>query len=292
MSVLASMWLLGLAWASPDATDEVVLLEGGIPVELVERAKESANQPLWERMRAVSTPLKGTPYQVDAAGEGWGPDPDPPVRYDAFDCLTFVEEVLALTIPADPLSAPLVRNALRYGPSGEISYENRNHFMLHQWIPHNIRGGLLVDITTELGPTVLMQKSVSTNTWNRWKSRPKFALTDDQLPTGSYELNVLPLDVALEEVGNFPPGALVITVRENRSYVPIVVTHIGFVIPSDDPERPLMRHATKMGSEPRVRDDFLDWYLEHLANYRYWKVAGVVVLMPQEASHRVVSGSR
>jgi hypothetical protein len=290
--MLACALFLGLSWASPDAADELVLLEGEIPIQLINRAQETADQPLWKRMRAVSTPLKGTPYQVDAAGEGWGPDPDPPVRYDAFDCLTFVEEILALTIPADPVSAPLVRNALRYGPSGEISYENRNHFMLHQWIPNNIKGGMLVDITTELGQTVEMRKSVTINTWRHWKSRAKFSLSDEQLPTGSYALDVLPLDVALEQVAKFPPGALVITVRENRSYVPIVVTHIGFVIPSDDPERPLLRHATKMGSEPRVRDDFLDWYVEHLANYRYWKVAGVVVLMPQETTPRIVSESR
>ena len=65
-----------------------------------------------------------------------------------------------------------------------------------------------------------------------------------------------------------------------------MVTHIGFVVPSADPERPMIRHATKMGAQPQVRNDFLDWYLEHLSNYKYWKVAGIVVLLPQEIEPR------
>ena len=237
-------------------------------------------------MRDISQPLKGLPYQVDPVGEGAGPDPDPVARYDVFDCLTFVEEVMALGLPVDPASAPEVRTALRYGPSGEVTYENRNHFMMHQWIPHNIKNGMLADITTDLGTTVKMTKVVESRTWTRWKSRPRFLLSDDQFPVGEFSLDVLPLDQALLSLSSIPPGALVLTIRENRSYVPIVVTHIGFVVASDDPERPLLRHATKMGSEPRVRDDFLQWYFEHLQNYRYWKVAGVVVLMPQEFEPR------
>ena len=276
MSLLALGLVAGLAWANP-ADD------AAIPTELMDIARESSDLPLGDRMRAISQPLKGLPYQVDPIGEGAGPDPDPVTRYDVFDCLTFVEEVLALGLPVDPAFASELRQSLRYGPEAEVSYENRNHFMLHQWIPNNIANGLLVDITTELGSTVRMSKTVETRTWTRWKSRSRFMLTDEQLPVGLFELDILPLDQALLSLSSLPPGALIITVRENRSYVPIVVTHIGFVVASDDPERPLMRHATKMGSEPRVRDDFLQWYFEHLQNYKYWKVAGVVVLMPQES---------
>ena len=127
-----------------------------------------------------------------------------------------------------------------------------------------------------------MQKTIQTSTWTRWRSRSNFHLSDDQFPTGRFQLRVLPLDEALAAIAEIPPGSLIITVRENRSYVPIVVTHIGFVVPSADPNRPLLRHATRMGSEPRVRDDFLDWYFEHLQNYRHWQVAGVVILEPRE----------
>ena len=37
----------------------------------------------------------GVPYQESPLGEGVLPDADPVIRFDAFDCVTFVETVLA-----------------------------------------------------------------------------------------------------------------------------------------------------------------------------------------------------
>ena len=222
MMMLAFLIGLGVASAVPEETmvsavEPVELTPEGIPVPLVTVALDSAGLPLWQRMRDTSQTLKGTPYQVDPIGEAEGPDPDPLVRYDVFDCLTFVEEVLALVLPQNPRNAAEIRNALRYGPSGEISYENRNHFMMHQWIPHNLSNGLLVDITGDFGDPISMDKVVHGSTWTRWKSRSRFHLSDTQFPTGEFHLDVLPLDQALLSLADIPPGALVLTVRENRS---------------------------------------------------------------------------
>lgn len=261
--------------------------EGAIPAELIQLARESRHLPLGERMRAVSEPLMGLPYQVDAAGEGFGPDPDPPARYDVFDCLTFVEEVLALTLGPDPLLAPELRKALRYA-EGEPSYSARNHFMLHEWVPNNIAKGLLVDITAEVGEAHLLEKEVTALTWRSWRRRSLFALPDERLPTGTFRMQVLSLSAAARAIERIPDGALLLTVRQSRTYVPIVVTHLGFKLPST-PEVPLMRHATKMGDEPRVRDDRLRWYLEHLRWYANWPVEGITVLMPQELGPRLAA---
>lgn len=259
--------------------------EGVVPPELIAIAREVRNEPLGERMRAVSEPLKGRPYLEGGTGEGVAPDDDPPVRYDAFDCLTLVEEVLALTLGPDPSSAPDIRNALRYA-DGEQTYSARNHFMLQEWVPHNLENGLLVDITAEVGETHLVQKEVGASTWRHWKRRSLFALADDRLPHGTFQLQVLSLGAAAEALDRIPDGALLLTVRQNRPSVPIVVTHLGFKIPST-PEIPLMRHATKMGEEPRVRDDRLRWYVEHLRWYANWPVEGITVLMPQELGPRL-----
>ena len=142
-----------------------------------------------QRLDHVSKLLLQRPYQVDAIGEGKAPDSDPIFRYDVFDCLTFVEEVLALTLPYDPLDAPQIRQRLRYGPDGGIDYDNRNHFMLQQWIPNGIASGILVDVTSDLGASVLMEKTVSKSTWTRWKSRSRFHLSDEQFPVGEYQLD-------------------------------------------------------------------------------------------------------
>ena len=63
------------------------------------------------------------------------------------------------------------------------------------------------------------------------KSRSKFHLSDDHFPVGHYQLDAF-RDEASAVLTDIPSGALILTVRENRSYVPIVVTHIGFVVPS------------------------------------------------------------
>ncbi|MCB9741246.1 MAG: DUF1460 domain-containing protein [Alphaproteobacteria bacterium] len=46
-------------------------------------------------MKAISEPWLGLPYQLGPLGEAGGVDPDPVMRFDVFDCLTFIEEVLA-----------------------------------------------------------------------------------------------------------------------------------------------------------------------------------------------------
>ena len=56
------------------------------------------SRPLSERLDLVSAKFLGTAYVASPLGEGTGKDPDPLVRYDAVDCLTFVEEAIALSL--------------------------------------------------------------------------------------------------------------------------------------------------------------------------------------------------
>ena len=86
------------AWAGPG--------ESTLPEAVREAAVDSRNLPLAERIDRVSESMLGHPYVNDPLGEGRGVDRDPPVRYDAYDCLTFVEEVLALSLGV-ALNAPI-----------------------------------------------------------------------------------------------------------------------------------------------------------------------------------------
>ena len=261
----------------------VVVDEGAMPEELVAVARQVVGRPIGERMAAISQVLLGRPYQVDGAGEGWAPDLDPPARYDAFDCLTFVEEVLALALAGDPMSAPALRQRLRYGDAAP-AYAARRHFMVAQWVPGAVADGLLVDITDQLGETHLVDLDITADTWRGWRKRALFQLPDPALPTGRFTLPVLSVDAALAAIDAIPAGALVLTVRQARPGVPIVVTHLGFKLPGGS-ERPMIRHATKMSGQ-RVMDHSLAWYLEHLRWYDRWPVDGVTVLMPREQGPR------
>ncbi len=255
---------------------------GALPDALRDGAERSLDLPLPARMKAVSEPLLGLPYLVDPLGEGSGHDPDPLARYDAFDCLTFVEEVLALALAGDPVHAAPIRLGLRY--DGSPSYADRHHFMELQWIPSAIADGWLRDATGDYGATVRFEREVTDSLWRNWSGRAAFALTDEQLPTGLMGLDVLPLDEAIAAADRLRPGSIVLTVREDRPWVPLWITHLGIVIEHDGAR--LFRHASRMKSGPVTRDNRLRPYLELLGSYKNWKTAGVVVLEPIEFGPR------
>jgi len=261
--------------------------DGAIPEPIAKAAHDHRNAPIGQRITAISEAMMGTPYLNDATGEGTAPDFDPPARYDAFDCLTFVEEVLALSLAPDVRGAAAVRNSLRYGDGQPTTYEDRLHFMLQQWVPQAIEAGWVRDITAELGETRLMQKKVTLRNWQWWKGRKLFLLPDERLPTGTFRMQVLTPGSAWDVAPEIPDGAIVLTVRESKDHVPIIVTHLGFKVSSAVPDKPFFRHATKMGKRPRVRNDWLRWYVEHNRWYHWWPVAGFTVLMPQEAGPRL-----
>jgi len=255
---------------------------GFIPPALVQRTVDASPLDLPARMAYISEAMLETPYVDDPLGEGFGVDPDPIARYDAYDCLTFLEEVLALSMSGEPYHAALVRSGLRYGEN-PIAYANRRHFMALQWIPGNTADGWLRDTTAEYGDSKLFEKEVNPGVWKAWERRKNYALSDEELPIGTMRLNVLPLDAAIEAAPKIRPGSIVFTVREDRAWIPLWITHVGFVVAG---EETTLRHASRMKSSMRVRDHGLVWYLEHLKTYTNWKVAGISILEPIPAGPR------
>ena len=136
--------------------------------------RDLREKPLGERIKMHSDPWVGSPYTSGPLGEGSGHDPDPMVRYDTFDCLTFVEEVLALSLAPDPVSTHEVRLALRYSNPESPSYSNRRHFMLAQWIPELVEAGWVEDITPQFEGAVYLQREVLPSTWQGWSKRKEF----------------------------------------------------------------------------------------------------------------------
>jgi hypothetical protein len=245
---------------------------------LEQLARDSRPLPLAERIAAISAPLVGAPYLEDPIGEGVPPDADPQVRYDAFDCLTFVEEVLALSLPLDPSAAGSVRTSLRYGGQ-EPSYVHRQHFMELQWIPQAEAHGWLRPTTAEYGPVEHLTQQVDPATWSAWSGRARFQMPDEDLPIGQMALDVLPLDAAIAAVSRIRPGSVLMIVREPRAGVPLWITHLGFVLAGP---QPVLRHASRMASTRRVYDHDLRWYLEHQRASTHWPVRGVAIYEPIE----------
>ena len=260
---------------------------GAIPPDLLALAESVSDRPLAERIGEISGALLGLPYVSDPMGEGVGHDADPFARYDAFDCLTYTEEVLGLSMAGDPAHAAEVRSALRYG-TGPRDYVHRRHFMELQWIPGVTSEGWLRDSTRDYGEVVTLDKEVTAATWRGWRARQRFAHSDEELPLGNMHLDVLPLDEAARAADRIRAGSVILTVRKDRPGVPLWITHVSFLVPKEGGGT-RMRHATKIGSGG-TRDHSLSWYIDHLRTYKNWPVLGISVLEPIEQGPRRPAG--
>ena len=106
---------------------------------------------LAQRVEAISALFLGVPYKLGPLGEGPDGefDRDPLIRFDAFDCTTFIETVMALALDRDLGAAARTLQKIRY-KDGQIGYATRNHFIELDWVPNNVRAGYLHDITAEV----------------------------------------------------------------------------------------------------------------------------------------------
>lgn len=260
-----------LALAAARAGD-AVLPPGSIPPALVEAM--SAPAPIAERMEAITTPLLGVPYLLDPLGEGQAPDLDPLARYDAFDCQTFVEEALALALAADPADAGRIRVSLRYGDA-PVDYDHRRHFMELQWIPGNLAAGWIRQTTGDYGAVRTLSVRADDEVWATWPGRSKLKLSDAALPRGSATLDILPLTEAIAAAGSIRPGSVVMIAHEPRAGVPLLITHLGLVMPGGR-----FRHASSTSKV--VRDQDLADYLRRAAAWKGWPVAGIAIYEPVE----------
>jgi hypothetical protein len=109
---------------------------------------------LSKRLDKISHLFLGLPYGKDGP-LGEGPqgryDKDPLYRFDTFDCTTYVETVMALALGRNQIEFENHLEKIRY-EDGEVDYLKRNHFTDLQWIPFNIKNGLLDEINHLIVP--------------------------------------------------------------------------------------------------------------------------------------------
>jgi HEAT repeat protein len=260
------------------------LTETNLPPERLAADLFAFGLSFTERLLALSARFHGVPYMESPLGEGAGIDPDPLYRWDGVDCLTYVEQVLALTHARRPEEMLPVLLDLRY-QDGRVAYGERNHLMEHQWLPHNVAKGWLRDITREVGGdrVKIARKEITAESWARRRG-VSLALEADEIPLGVSELPIIPLDVFPEVMDRIPEGAILVVVRNDFPSRPIRVTHLGFVVEARG--RPHLRHAAR-ASYMRVIDEDLSTFVRRNAGYRSWPVTGFHLLLPVENADRV-----
>jgi hypothetical protein len=101
-----------------------------------------------ERIDYFSSKLLGLPYKLGPLGEGDKGrfDQSPLYDFKQFDCLTYVETVLALSKSDTPATFEENLDNIRYA-DGSPSYLTRNHFMSLDWLPNNTKKGFVIDVT-------------------------------------------------------------------------------------------------------------------------------------------------
>jgi hypothetical protein len=99
------------------------------------------------RMESVSARFLGYPYKVSPlTGSAQSPEVfTKSLRH--FDCVTYMESVVALSFARRPEDFASVLRKLRY-ENGRVSWDRRNHYMT-QWIRNNARSGLIYRLAVE-----------------------------------------------------------------------------------------------------------------------------------------------
>ncbi|MDC0709332.1 DUF1460 domain-containing protein [Stigmatella sp. ncwal1] len=249
-----------------------------------------AQTPLAERLLHVSERFLGTPYLASPLGEGSGVDPDPTFRLDAVDCLTFVEQSMALSLARNESEVMSLLERIRYASTP--LYEDRNHLMEAQWLPNNVRKGFVVDVTHRYGgeDTVRVQKVLTPLTWKS-KSSQALTLPPERQPRGTFALNMLPLDRILAHARQVPSGTILLVLRDDLPLKATRITHLGFLVQKG--RRTWLRHAAR-NRYGRVVDEDLETFLARNAKYDKWKVTGVSLFevhSPDDTQVRTVLSS-
>ncbi len=185
----------------------------------------------------------GARYESDPLGEGFGYDPDPLIRFDAFDCTTFVETVLAHG-DVDDLCQ------IRYD-GGRIDFVNRNHFIETDWLKNN--ADRIENISTQIAPTTVRRVTIDRANWMR---RVHGIHTDDAPVT--VDLQYVPYD-RIPAMMNPRRPMVVLFITDGTGMVDKIGTDLGVVHMGFLGKNGILRHASSQHG--RVMDINFDDYV-------------------------------
>lgn len=231
--------------------------------------RQIVNTP--NRLDYFSQHYLNTPYILFPLGEGHPSQYDemPRVRLDGFDCQTYVDTTLALTLADNATHFKQCLDQLRYR-DGIVSFVTRNHFTSLDWNTNNQRKGYLSDITLKIVDeknqpiAEYAQTTIDKASW--YKKLPLkrirvFSLTQKQqvqrlnalrhegrnFKPKQVSVPYLPIDRLLDKQGQLhplfskqiPSGAIIEIVRPHWHLKEIIgtdldISHIGFAFWKDE----------------------------------------------------------
>lgn len=211
-----------------------------------------SNNSIAGRIDALSRQLLGTPYRSNPL---IGSATEPEVftaSLEHFDCVTYVESVLALARASTVENFAESLRKIRYD-SGVVRWNRRNHYTT-DWIRNNVRQGTITRVTTSRLPEV---------------SRERVLSILSGLPPRTIRIKCVPKSAAASLMARMKTGDLVFFVSTRRN---LDVFHLGVAVVQG--EKTLMRHASR--SRGCVVEQELGGFL------KMNRMAGVIVMRPRE----------
>ena len=191
-------------------------------------------------------------YIFDPLGEGASGiiDKDPRFDFDRVDCVTITEQSLSLAISSDHNEFLFLLDQIRYR-GGNVSFFNRNHFFVPDWIPAN--SWLIEDVTTNIGGN-LVEKLVRTI------GREKFlALKNISIPQIKDDVNYETFYIPKQHVAKLLDRIdqpMIVSFIGNEDW--LFSLHVGMVY--RDGDRLMVRHAS-MSAKKVIEEPFLPYLL-------------------------------
>jgi hypothetical protein len=211
-------------------------------------SKAGFNGSAGARIEAVSRAFLGLPYSTTLIGSAEQSEVFI-ASLDAFDCVTYVETVLALAGASNPGQFAELLRHLRYD-RGRVDWKKRNHYMT-QWIRNNRRNGTI--------------RGISADVPRRTKARLLNIIPG--LPAASARFECVPKQAINRLAPQLETGDLIFFASTRKH---LDVFHCGLLI--RDGKHFRLRHASR--SRKSVVEQDLD---EFLKNNR---MAGVIVVRP------------
>ncbi len=180
---------------------------------------------------------------------------------DGFDCVTYIETILALARASTGEDFIEWLRKIRY-ERGRIQWERRNHYMT-LWIRNNVRQGIIKRVSTPAVPIL---------------NRERVLNVVPGLAAQRTRVKCVPKRAVLRRSAYLQSGDLIFFVSTRKN---LDVFHAGIIV--RDGKRVLLRHASR--SQGTVVEQDLTEFLK--AN----RMAGVIVVRPSETARRIAGSN-
>jgi len=214
-------------------------------------SKTKKNPSASSRIDILSGHLLGHPYKPNPLIGSADTAEVFTASLDGFDCVTYLETVVALARASSVDDFTEWLRKIRY-EQGRIQWERRNHYMT-LWIRSNVRNGIIRPVSIPAVPTV---------------SRARVLNVVPGLAAQQTRVECVPKAAVPRLESHLQSGDLIFFASTRRN---LDVFHAGIVV--RDRERVLLRHASR--SQGHVVEQELSEFLK--AN----RMAGVILMRPQ-----------